>query len=226
MPELDLRCYVITGRGSDADIISTARSAALGGAGIVQVRSKPIDAGHLLKLSEEVALAVADANPQTKVVIDDRVDIAAILMRRGSPIHGVHVGQTDIPVSAVRELLGPEAIIGLTTGTAELVAQANEHADIIDYIGAGPFRPTPTKDSGRPPIGLYGYPELVKLSRLQMVTIGDVQPHDVEELAGTGIDGVAMVRAFIEAHAQGVEQVKHLAAQIIADFDAGQGGIS
>ena len=130
MPELDLRCYVITGRGSDADIISTARSAALGGAGIVQVRSKPIDAGHLLKLSEEVALAVADANPQTKVVIDDRVDIAAILMRRGSLIHGVHVGQTDIPVSAVRELLGPEAIIGLTTGTAELVAQANEHAEI------------------------------------------------------------------------------------------------
>lgn len=226
VPALDLRCYMITGRCSDADIIATARSAAHGGAGVIQVRSKPIDAGHLLELSEKIAVAVADTNPQTKVLIDDRVDIAAILMRRGIPIHGVHVGQTDIPVTAVRELLGPEAIIGLTTGTAELITQANEHADIIDYIGAGPFRPTPTKDSGRPPIGLEGYPELVKLSRLPMVAIGDVQPSDVTALAGTGIDGVAMVRAFSEAHAQGAEQVKHLAAQILADFDAGQEGIS
>ncbi|MFH0412806.1 thiamine phosphate synthase [Corynebacterium sp. L4756] len=225
VPALDLRCYMITGYGSDADIIATARSAAHGGAGVIQVRSKPIDAGHLLELSEKIAVAVADINPQTRVLIDDRVDIVAILMRRGIPVHGVHVGQSDIPVTAVRELLGPEVIIGLTTGTAELVTQANEHADIIDYIGAGPFRPTPTKDSGRPPIGLEGYPQLVKLSRLPMVAIGDVQPSDVKALAGTGIDGVAMVRAFSEAHNQGSEQVKSLAGQIIADFDAGRAGV-
>ena len=214
--QLDLRCYVVTGNGSQDDIVATAAQAAAGGAGVIQVRSKPIEAGQLLKLAEKVSLAVAEANPATKILIDDRVDIAAILMRRGLPVHGVHVGQSDILVPDVRELLGPDAIIGLTTGTAELIQQANEYADIIDYVGAGPFRPTPTKDSGRAPIGLEGYPQLVELSKLPIVAIGDVQPADVASLASTGIAGVAMVRAFIEA-----PSATELAQQIIADFSAG-----
>lgn len=214
--QLDLRCYVVTGNGSQDDIVATAAQAAAGGAGVIQVRSKPIEAGQLLKLAEKVSLAVAEANPATKILIDDRVDIAAILMRRGLPVHGVHVGQSDIPVTDVRELLGPDAIIGLTTGTAELIQQANEYSDIIDYVGAGPFRPTPTKDSGRDPIGLDGYPRLVELSQLPIVAIGDVQPADVTALASTGIAGVAMVRAFIEA-----PSATELAQQIIADFSAG-----
>ena len=214
--QLDLRCYVVTGNGSQDDIVATAAQAAAGGAGVIQVRSKPIGAGQLLKLAEKVSLAVAEVNPATKILIDDRVDIAAILMRRGLPVHGVHVGQSDIPVTDVRELLGPDAIIGLTTGTAELIQQANEYADIIDYVGAGPFRPTPTKDSGRDPIGLDGYPRLVELSQLPIVAIGDVQPADVTALASTGIAGVAMVRAFIEA-----PSATELAQQIIADFSAG-----
>lgn len=214
--QLDLRCYVVTGNGSQDDIVVTAAQAAAGGAGVIQVRSKPIGAGQLLKLAEKVSLAVAEANPATKILIDDRVDIAAILMRRGLPVHGVHVGQSDILVTDVRGLLGPDAIIGLTTGTAELIQQANEYADIIDYVGAGPFRPTPTKDSGRDPIGLDGYPRLVELSQLPIVAIGDVQPADVTALASTGIAGVAMVRAFIEA-----PSATELAQQIIADFSAG-----
>ena len=215
--QLDLRCYVVTGNSSIDEIVDTAQQAAAGGAGVIQVRSKPIEAGQLLKLAEQVALAVADTNPATKVLIDDRVDIAAILMRRGLPVHGVHVGQSDIPVTAVRELLGPDAIIGLTTGTAELIHQANEYAGIIDYVGAGPFRPTPTKDSGRRPIDLEGYPHLVELSKLPIVAIGDVQPGDVAELAATGIAGVAMVRAFRDA-----PSATELAQKVIADFSAGQ----
>lgn len=223
---MDLRCYVVTGSGAVDDIVETAQRAAAGGAGVIQVRSKPIAAARLLELAEKVAVAVADANPAAKTLIDDRVDIAAILMRRGIPIHGVHVGQEDIPVTAVRELLGPDAIIGLTTGTAELIRSANAHADIIDYVGAGPFRPTPTKDSGREPIGLDGYPHLVKLSHVPVVAIGDVQPADVEDLAATGIAGVAMVRAFSEAYQASEELrsngVTNLAQRVIKDFSAGQ----
>ena len=90
---LDLRCYVVTGSGTDDDIVATAARAAAGGAGVIQVRAKPITAARLLGLAEKVALAVAEVNPDAKTLIDDRVDIAAILMRRGIPIHGVHVGQ-------------------------------------------------------------------------------------------------------------------------------------
>src|SRR5699024_3831461 len=105
----------------------------------------------------------------------------------------------------------------LTTGTAELIHQANEYAGIIDYVGAGPFRPTPTKDSGRRPIDLEGYPHLVELSKLPIVAIGDVQPGDVAELAATGIAGVAMVRAFRDA-----PSATELAPTVIADFSACQ----
>lgn len=210
---MDLRCYFITGTGTVDHIVNVAKQAALGGASAVQVRSKPIDASELYILAEKVANAVTAANPTTKVLIDDRVDVALSLMRRGIAIHGVHLGQTDLPVHAARQLLGPDAIIGLTTGTKELIENANEVADVIDYVGAGPFRPTPTKDSGREPIGLEGYPELVKISKLPIVAIGDVQPADVKDLATTGVAGVAMVRAFMES-----EDPKALAQQVLKDF--------
>ena len=194
-PPLDLRCYFVTGQGSD--VVERARQAAAGGAGVIQVRSKPISARELYALSRAVAEAVRSVNPQTHVLIDDRADVAAALRNQG--ISGAHVGQDDLDVRVVRELLGPDAIIGLTTGTLELVQAANEYRDVIDYIGCGPFRATPTKDSGRTPIGLDGYPDLVAASELPLVAIGDVTADDAAELAATGVDGLAVVRGIMNA---------------------------
>ena len=70
---------------------------------------------------------------------------------------------------------------------------------VVDYLGAGPFRPTPTKQVTRPALGLDGYRPLVQASALPIVAIGDVTPDDVAELVGTGIAGVAMVRHVMEA---------------------------
>ena len=195
-PTPDLRCYFITGHGSHEHIVDVARRAVAGGARTVQVRSKPITARELYALTEAVALAVGET---AHVLVDDRVDIALALRHRGLPVHGVHVGQDDLPVRDVRALLGEEAIIGLTTGTRELVEAANEHAEVLDYIGAGPFRPTPTKDSGRPPLGVEGYRELVELSRLPVVAIGDVTADDAPALANTGVGGLAVVRGLMES---------------------------
>lgn len=211
---LDLRCYVVTGSGPFSQIVQVARDAARGGAGVVQIRSKPISARDLLDLSEQVAVAVAEVSPHTKVLIDDRIDVALILRSRGVPIHGVHLGQDDLSVRSARELLGHDAIIGLTTGTPQLVREVTDVADVVDYIGAGPFRPTPTKDSGRPPLGVAGYPELVRLSPVPVVAIGDIHLEDVAELATTGISGVAMVREFMEA-----SDASLLAGQVIQIFD-------
>nr|WP_211209001.1 thiamine phosphate synthase [Corynebacterium halotolerans] len=195
----DLRAYVVTGQGEPRRIIDVARAAAAGGAGVVQVRSKPISARALTELAERVALAVAETNPRTRVLVDDRADVAAALMRRGVPVHGAHVGQDDLPVRDVRALLGEHATIGLTTGTLELVRAVHDVADVVDYIGAGPFRPTPTKDSGRPPLGLAGYPPLVAESPVPVVAIGDVTPADAADLAETGVAGVAVSRGFMHA---------------------------
>lgn len=201
MTGLDLRCYFITGTGSPKHITKVAAAAARGGAGVVQVRSKPIKARELVRLGCAVARAVREANPTTKVLIDDRVDVALALMRRGENVHGVHVGQDDLGVRDARALLGDDAIVGLTTGTMHLVEEANEVADVIDYIGCGPFRATPTKDSGRAPIGLDGYPALVAATRVPLVAIGDVTASDAVDLAETGVSGVAIVRGLMNAEA-------------------------
>lgn len=205
MHSLDLRCYFVTGRlpgvPDEFDRIARiAAQAAAGGAGVVQVRSKPITVRELTELSIRVAAAVQEANPGTKVLIDDRVDVAAALME-DHHIHGVHIGQDDLRPDLARKVLGPDAIIGLTTGTLDLVRGAAKFADALDYVGAGPFRPTPTKDSGRPPIGLEGYPELVAASPVPVVAIGDVHAADATDLARTGVAGVAIVREFMSSPA-------------------------
>lgn len=194
---LDLRCYLVTGAPHEK-VVDVAAAAAAGGAGVVQVRSKPISVRDLTALAIEVAAAVQKANPATRVLIDDRVDVAAALMPEHN-IHGVHIGQDDLDPRLARQVLGKDAIIGLTTGTLPLVQQANEYAYVIDYIGAGPFRPTPTKDSGREPLGLEGYPALVEASRVPVVAIGDVRAEDAADLAATGVAGVAIVRGFMNS---------------------------
>ena len=198
MQELDLRCYLVTGSPPER-VVDVAAAAARGGAGVVQVRSKPISARALTALTQAVARAVAVANPTTRVLVDDRADVAALLMRRGENVHGVHVGQDDLDVRDVRRLLGPKAIIGLTTGTMELVRAVEPVSDVIDYVGCGPFRATPTKESGRAPLGLAAYPELVAACPVPMVAIGDVTVDDAADLAATGVAGAAIVRGLMNA---------------------------
>ncbi|WKD61485.1 Thiamine-phosphate synthase [Corynebacterium ciconiae DSM 44920] len=213
---VDYRCYLVSAADDPTRVVDTAVRCARAGAGVVQVRSKPISARDLYQLSRAVALAVHEVAPHTRTLVDDRLDVALALRDEGVPIAGVHLGQDDIPVRAARALLGDDAIIGLTTGTRELVAAANEVADVIDYIGCGPFRPSPTKDSGRAPIGLEGYPDLVQLSALPVVAIGDVQPSDAEALAATGVNGVALVRALHHAEDPGAA-----VAQVLRGFNRG-----
>ncbi|VXB88371.1 thiamine phosphate synthase [Citricoccus sp. K5] len=211
---LDLRCYLVTS-GTGRRTVDVAAAAAGAGAGVVQVRAKEASAAELLELTLAVAEAVHAARPATRVLVDDRPDVAWVARSRGAAVHGVHLGQDDLPVAAARELLGPEAIIGLTTGTLELVRAAEAQREVLDYIGAGPFRLTPTKDSGREPLGVSGYGPLVAATALPIVAIGDVTPADAAALAGTGVAGVVMVRALMEAPDPG-----EVVRQVLAGVDA------
>lgn len=209
---LDLRMYLVTS-GNDRRTVEVAAAAARGGAGMVQVRHKQGGDAELLQLVLAVAAAVAAANPATRVVVDDRADIAWVARHQGAPVHGVHLGQDDLPARDARALLGPEALVGLTTGTLDLVRRAQELVGVVDYLGAGPFRPTPTKDSGRPPLGVDGYRPLVAASAIPIVAIGDVTPDDVSALAATGIAGVCMVRSIMQA-----DEPEAVVRQVLADF--------
>jgi len=214
----DYRLYLVTS-GAGPATVAAASAAAAAGAGVVQVRAKRLSARDLLDLVLRVADGVASANPATRVLVDDRADVAHAAMRRGAHVHGVHLGQDDLPVRSARDLLGPGALIGLTTGTLDLVRAANDVADVVDYLGAGPYRLTPTKDSGRPPLGLDGYPPLVEASELPVVAIGDIGPGDVAALRRTGVAGVAVVRCVMDAEDPGARA----AALLDAWADGGVG---
>ncbi|MCG7308267.1 thiamine phosphate synthase [Brachybacterium sp. ACRRE] len=217
---LDLRCYLVTS-GSDRRTVETAAAAAAAGAGIVQVRAKGLEARELLGLVTAVARAVGSVAPACRVLVDDRADVAFAARARGAHVHGVHLGQDDLPVAAARALLGPDAIIGLTTGTLDLVRSAEGQAELLDYVGAGPFRPTPTKDSGRTPLGIDGYRTLFASTRLPIVAIGDVMPADVPALAATGVAGVALMRAIM-----GASDPAAVVREVLAGFEGDPGPAS
>ena len=214
--DVDFRLYALTS-GTDRRTVEVAGEVAAGGAGVIQVRAKDATTRQLLALTIEVARAVASANPHTRVLVNDRADVAWAARRAGAAVHGVHLGADDLPPGDARALLGPEALIGATAGTPESVAAANRLAGVVDYLGCGPLRPTPTKDTGRAPVGVAGYLSLVAATELPVIAIGDVQPDDIPSLVAAGVTGVAMLRALNDAPDPGA-----VARSVLAAWDAEQ----
>lgn len=131
------------------------------------------------------------------MVIDDNVKLTEELR-----VHGVHLGKNDMPPRQAREELGPHAIIGVTANTADDIL-AMRGID-VDYVGLGPFRFTTTKSALSPVIGLDGYRDIMSAiraagSELPVVAIGGITLDDIAPLMETGVNGVAMSGAIINA---------------------------
>jgi thiamine-phosphate pyrophosphorylase len=105
---------------------------------------------------------------------------------------GVHVGQDDLPVSAVRMLLGPQAIIGYSTHSVEQIDDAA--AEPASYIAVGPVFPTQTKDTGYEQVGIRLVAEAVKRSRgLPVVAIGGITLDTAPAVWAAGATSVAII---------------------------------
>lgn len=131
------------------------------------------------------------------LVLDDHVELTNELH-----IHGVHLGQHDMPPMEAREILGPEAIIGVTANTAEQIVKFIGMD--VDYVGLGPFRYTTTKANLSPVIGIDGYREIVATVRqagveLPIVAIGGITIGDIPAIMSTGVNGIAMSGAILNA---------------------------
>lgn len=131
------------------------------------------------------------------LVFDDRVELAMEMS-----VHGVHLGKNDMNPLVARETMGAEAIIGCTANTAADI-KAFRGWD-VDYVGLGPFRHTTTKAKLSPLLGLEGYAAIVKEVRqadilLPIVAIGGITIDDIAPLMATGVNGVAMSGAIINA---------------------------
>lgn len=133
------------------------------------------------------------------LVFDDRVELAMEMS-----VHGVHLGKSDMNPLVARETMGAEAIIGCTANTATDI-KAFKGKD-VDYIGLGPFRYTTTKSKLSPVLGLKGYADIIREIRaaeieLPVVAIGGITLDDIDYIMATGVNGVAMSGAIINAPA-------------------------
>src|SRR5690606_14394690 len=139
------------------DPVDLARAAALGGAGVVQVRDKQACGRDLLAVVRAVTDAVVGTRPQgatpagadtgpagTAVVVNDRVDVFLAARAAGTPVGGVHVGQDDLPAPVVRSLVGPGALLGVSAATPDDIRAAAAEG-VADYLGVGPVHATAAK---------------------------------------------------------------------------------
>jgi thiamine-phosphate pyrophosphorylase len=165
------------------------RAAAAGGVDIVQLRDK--------RLADDELSSVADAaralceRLELLLIVNDRPAVAA-----EAGADGVHVGQDDMPVADVRELLGPDMLVGLSTHAPQEIDAADP--GLVDYIGVGPVHATPTKP-GRPAVG----PELVRYAaehaRVPFFAIGGLDAGNLAAVIDAGADRVCVLRAIADA---------------------------
>ena len=183
-----LRLYAVTDRAWARDtehLMEQVAAAIDGGAGLVQLREKHLDEAAFLAEAERFVALCREKGAVS--IINDDVDIAA---RTGAD--GVHVGQEDLAAGRVRELLGPDKLIGVSAHSVEeaLAAQAAG----ADYLGVGAAFATGTKADARP-IDRDVYRQITRAVDIPVVAIGGISAENILELADCGLDGVAVVSA-------------------------------
>jgi thiamine-phosphate pyrophosphorylase len=181
--------FVCDARAGGRDPEALLRAALSGGVDIVQLREKELDRAEIER-SAATFRRVCDAYSALFIVNDDP-DLA-----RSCDADGVHVGQDDVSAEAARELLGPDAIVGLSTHSEEQIGAAD--ARPIDYMSVGPIWETPTK-AGRPAVGLGLVSHAAEQATRPFFGIGGVDPSNAEQVVRAGARRLCAVRAIRDA---------------------------
>jgi thiamine-phosphate pyrophosphorylase len=165
------------------------KSLIAGGAGFIQLREKYALSGDFYESAKDV-LDFARSH-QTKIIINDRVDIALALKA-----DGVHLGQNDLPPEKAREILGGKAIIGFSTHTVRQAAEALKLP--IDYIAIGPVFPTKTKENPDEIVGIERVERVREvLGEFPLVAIGGITFDNFKAVLKAGADSVAIISGIL-----------------------------
>ena len=179
------RLYLIL----DAEAIGVVEPALEGGVDVVQLRDKHAPDGEIVAAGRRLASLCREHG--ARFVVNDRPDLA---LECGAD--GVHVGQEDEAVEAVRALAGDRLLIGVSTHSPEQVAAA-EHSD-ADYFAVGPAYATPTKP-GRPAVGLELIRHAAATAAKPWFAIGGIDASNATDVIGAGARRLAVVRAIRDA---------------------------
>ncbi|MDB2153967.1 thiamine phosphate synthase [Clostridium butyricum] len=188
-PKIDYSIYLVT----DRDLMSTktleeaVEEAIKGGCTLVQLREK--ECSSLDFYTTAINIKRITDKYKVPLLINDRLDIALAV-----DAAGVHIGQSDLPCSVVRKIVGDDKIIGVSAGTLENAIKAEN--DGADYIGVGAMYATGTKKDAKH----TSMDELKKIREnisIPIVVIGGINKERITDFNGTDTDGLAIVSAII-----------------------------
>lgn len=171
--------------------LQVAEEAIAGGADVLQLRDKEASSGRLYM--EALRLRKLTRDAKVPFIVNDRLDIALAV-----DADGVHVGQSDLPASVVREIMGPGKILGVSVATAEEAIRAEK--DGADYLGVGPvFEARGTKPDTVEPLGVDCIARIRRHCRLPIVAIGGINAENARKVREAGADAVAVISAIVSA---------------------------
>lgn len=180
-----------------------------GGATFIQLREKNLDEEEFLNEAIEIKELCKKYN--VPFVINDNVDIALKM-----DADGVHVGQSDMEAGNVRQILGDNKIIGVSAQTVEQALLAQEQG--ADYLGVGAVFPTGSKDDAIE-VGPEMLRDICEAVDIPVVAIGGISKDNVSELAGSGIDGIAVISAIFGQKnlKAATEELKALTEKVVSN---------
>ncbi|MEJ2470921.1 MAG: thiamine phosphate synthase [Desulfuromonadales bacterium] len=194
MPEtVDFSLYLITDRHQLAQgqtLVSAVAAALEGGVQAVQLREKDLTAAELLPLARELRTLCRQHN--ARLLINDRIDLA-----RAVAADGVHLGGHSLPPAVVRELVGPEMLIGVSTHSLEEVAEATRQG--ADFLTFGPVYATPSKAAYGPPLGVTALATACRQTALPVFALGGIDAGNAAQAIAAGAHGVALISAIFAA---------------------------
>ena len=186
-----LRLYLVTNRYQDSleNFLEKVETACRSGVTIIQLREKNLTTNQYYQIAKQVK-EITDAY-QVPLIIDDRLDICLAV-----DVAGLHIGDDELPVSVARQVLGPDKILGVTAKTVKRALEAETSG--ADYLGTGAIFPTTTKENA--PITLISTLKTIcQTVAIPVVAIGGLTSENIDQLAETGIAGVAVVRDLMQA---------------------------
>jgi thiamine-phosphate pyrophosphorylase len=184
------RLYLVcSAEPQDRELPTLLRAAIAGGVDVVQLREKRMPDEELASVASAARVLCEELG--ALLVVNDRPWVA-----REARADGIHVGQDDIPPAEVRELVGPEMLIGLSTHSPAQIDAVD--SSLVDYIGVGPIHETPTKP-GRPAVGveLIGY--AAANATVPFFAIGGLDATTLDAALNAGASRVCVLRAIAAA---------------------------
>ena len=191
MKKIDTTLYLITdstGFSTDEFLVRVEQGLK-GGATLLQLREKGKTTREYIALAEKVHEITKKYN--VPLIIDDRIDVAMAV-----DAEGVHLGQSDMPVNIARKILGKDKIIGATAKTVTQAVEAYENG--ADNLGVGAIYPTTTKVK-TVLTSVDTLKEIVKAVPIPVNAIGGLNKENINILENTGIAGVCVVSAIMNA---------------------------